>query len=106
MQDTEEPDVGFDPEPAGSVDRALTMLSATMENALTMASLIRNTVAVYREPIHTFPLSANLDRFISQFDFIFNEKVLRLDKEIVHLRREWQLKVGTFNKETQEWEYK
>jgi flagellar biosynthesis chaperone FliJ len=100
-----EPEVRFDHELASRIDYQLTNMETSMSIILRSAEQLYGKIKTERESVTEFPQTSNLDRFINQFEFVFSEKVLRLDKEIEHLRKDWQLKVGTFNQTSGTWEY-
>lgn len=85
------------------VDRRLSMLAASLNTAMDCASMLILQIEVEAAHHNDFPLSANLTRFINQYRFIFNEKVMRLDKEVEALRKDWQLKTMEFDQEKGEW---
>lgn len=52
-----------------------------------------------------FPHKQNVYRFIQKYRSVFTERTLGLAAEVETLRKDWQLKAGTFNKEKGVWEY-
>lgn len=52
-----------------------------------------------------FPHKQNVYRFIQKYRSVFTERTLGLSGEVEALRKDWQLKAGTFNKDKGVWEY-
>jgi len=100
----------FNPTLAIEVDRHLEKIAYSISYALADAIRMKKefeaeTDRLYIDGVGPHPLCSNLMSFGSRFDWVFNEKVMRLDKEIDSLRRDWQLKLGAFDKTTGEWTY-
>lgn len=52
-----------------------------------------------------FPHKQNVYRFIQRYRSVFTERTHAISYEVDALRKDWQLKSGTFNKEKGVWEY-
>ncbi len=66
-----------------------------------------NTLETYYDSLEDddFPHKQNVYRFIQKYKSVFTERTMSLADEVETLRKDWQLKAGTFNKVKGVWEY-
>jgi predicted small metal-binding protein len=53
------------------------------------------------DPIQT----RNLCSWLYKAEGLLTDKVLQIPDELLHLRKDWQLKMGTWDDKTKEWKY-
>jgi hypothetical protein len=93
-----------------TMDKLLTDESVSIADSLnrlfTQIQEVRLYVdSMYESDSHDPIKVRNLESWLYKASALVNDKVLRLPDELVSLKKDWQLKVGTWDDHSKEWKY-